>query len=68
MGDDIQTDSECIHHWVIDKPNGPVSYGKCKNCGEHSEFKNSVQGSGWDRGPGAGKSDKSNKSNKSDEN
>ena len=68
MGDDIQTDSECIHHWVIDKPNGPVSYGKCKNCGEHSEFKNSVQGSGWDRGPGAGKSDKSNKSNKTDEN
>jgi hypothetical protein len=62
--DDIRSESECTHHWVIDKPNGPVSYGKCKNCGERSEFKNSVQGSGWDRGAGSAKPDKSDKSDK----
>ena len=30
-------------HWVIDPPNGPVSSGKCKKCGESKEFKNSVE-------------------------
>ena len=34
---------------MIDSPNGPVSRGTCKVCGESSEFKNSIQGSGWDR-------------------
>jgi hypothetical protein len=41
--------NECKHHWVIEAPNGPTSNGICKICGEHSEFRNSVQGSGWDR-------------------
>ncbi|MDA0769369.1 MAG: hypothetical protein O2821_04005 [Chloroflexi bacterium] len=41
--------SECQHYWMIDSPNGPVSNGVCKHCGERSEFKNSIQGSGWDR-------------------
>lgn len=44
-----ETLSECKHYWLIEAPNGPVSYGVCKICGERSEFKNSVQGSGWDR-------------------
>ena len=34
---------------MIDSPNGPVSMGTCKVCGMSSEFKNSIQGSGWDR-------------------
>ena len=34
-------------HWVIDPPNGPVSSGKCKKCGESKEFKNSVEFSSW---------------------
>tara|TARA_A100001037_G_scaffold252681_1_gene236804 strand:+ start:323 stop:568 length:246 start_codon:yes stop_codon:yes gene_type:complete len=34
-------------HWVIDPPNGPVSSGKCKNCGDTKEFKNSVEFSSW---------------------
>ncbi len=34
---------------MIESPNGPVSMGTCKVCGESSEFKNSIQGSGWDR-------------------
>ena len=41
--------SDCVHHWMIDSPNGPVSMGTCKVCGMSSEFKNSIQGSGWDR-------------------
>ena len=43
-----QTD-ECQHHWIIDTPNGPTSSGKCKKCGVSTEFRNSVQSSGWDR-------------------
>ena len=41
--------SDCMHHWVIDSPNGPTSVGVCKVCGERSEFRNSMPGSGWDR-------------------
>ncbi len=41
--------SECQHYWKIASPNGPISIGVCKICGERSEFKNSIQGSGWDR-------------------
>ena len=25
--------SDCMHHWVIDQPNGPTSEGICKICG-----------------------------------
>jgi hypothetical protein len=41
--------AECKHHWMIESPNGPTSMGVCKICGERSEFKNSMPGSGWDR-------------------
>lgn len=44
-----QAESDCKHHWVIESPNGPTSIGKCKICGDSSEFRNSIQGSGWDR-------------------
>ena len=40
---------ECQHHWIIDTPNGPMSNGKCRKCGVTTEFRNSVQSSGWDR-------------------
>ena len=45
-----QTESECKHHWMIETPNGPTSQGLCKICGERAEFRNSMPGSGWDRG------------------
>jgi hypothetical protein len=45
-----QTLSECKHHWLIESPNGPTSQGTCKLCGERAEFRNSMPGSGWDRG------------------
>ncbi len=32
----------CLHHWVIEPPNGPLSQGKCQICQEVREFKNSI--------------------------
>lgn len=32
----------CIHHWVIDPPDGPVSNGKCIKCGAEGLFPNEV--------------------------
>jgi len=29
-----------FHRWRIDEPNGPVSMGVCKVCGESKEFRN----------------------------
>ncbi len=45
----------CVHHWVIDPPNGAVSQGRCKVCGEEKEFRNSFEYSSWygNKSPGA---------------
>jgi hypothetical protein len=40
----------CIHFWEIASPNGPVSLGTCKLCGDKKEFRNSVYSSTWSRG------------------
>jgi len=37
----------CTHHWVIDRPNGPLSEGVCQRCGEKREFRNSVDNPPW---------------------
>jgi hypothetical protein len=37
----------CRHHWVIAAPDGPVSKGKCKICGEVKEFRNYLETSPW---------------------
>ena len=42
-------ESGCEHFWMIASPNGPTSIGTCQHCGEKSEFRNSMPGSGWDR-------------------
>ena len=39
---------ECSHYWVIESPNGPMSSGRCKHCGERREFRNSVQVTSWE--------------------
>ncbi len=39
-----QERSGCRHHWVIDPPNGPVSTGACRSCGEERDFPNYIQG------------------------
>ena len=43
-----QEDREpCRHHWVIEAPDGPVSLGRCRVCGETSEFKNFIESTPW---------------------
>ena len=45
----ISVDSAlCRHYWLIESPNGPISIGTCKHCGEEREFRNSVQVSSWE--------------------
>lgn len=38
---------ECRHHWVIDSALGPVSKGRCRNCGIEKEFKNYLEATPW---------------------
>ncbi|MDE2837333.1 MAG: hypothetical protein OXL97_07480 [Chloroflexota bacterium] len=38
----------CAHHWAIESPNGPTSYGICKRCGETREFRNSIKITSWE--------------------
>ena len=37
----------CAHHWVIERPDGPLSDGVCQQCGECREFSNSVDSPSW---------------------
>jgi len=37
----------CMHHWVIESPEGPTSRGECKLCGASDEFKNYVPYPSW---------------------
>ena len=39
--------TECSHHWSIEPPNGTMSIGNCKFCGETREFRNSFEYSSW---------------------
>ena len=38
--------SGCQHHWLIERPAGPVSKGTCRSCGEARDFLNYIEG-GW---------------------
>lgn len=40
-------ENACRHHWLIDRPSGPVSKGTCRVCGEIREFRNYFEGSYW---------------------
>ncbi|HEY98477.1 MAG TPA: hypothetical protein G4O16_09905 [Dehalococcoidia bacterium] len=31
---------DCVHYWIIDFPDGPISTGRCKLCGMEREFFN----------------------------
>ena len=33
----VEAEPGCAHHWAIESPNGPTSYGTCKRCGEIRE-------------------------------
>ena len=47
LGAEIQEGPVCRHHWLIDRPAGPVSKGVCRLCGEERDFQNYVEGSSW---------------------
>ncbi len=59
---------ECVHECLIESPNGPVSKGECLNCGQVSEFKNSMPVSGWDRTDNSKPNDNKKNDSKSDNN
>ena len=37
----------CQHYWMIEKPEGPVSKGMCRLCGEKREFQNYIESTKW---------------------
>ncbi len=37
----------CTHAWSIQPPDGPVSLGTCKLCGETKEFLNHIETENW---------------------
>lgn len=43
-----ETQAVCTHHWVIEPPEGPISRGVCKKCGEEKEFNNYFTFSTWE--------------------
>lgn len=39
----------CVHHWIIDAPNGRESTGTCKHCGVEKGFSNSTESVMWEQ-------------------
>ena len=35
----------CQHYWILDSPNGPLSRGLCRDCGEEKDFPNYIEAS-----------------------
>ena len=33
----------CVHHWLVEAANGPISRGRCKRCGKEREFTNNPE-------------------------
>ena len=44
----------CQHHWLIESPQGAMSKGRCKRCGEEREFRNSATDHLWEDESGSG--------------
>ena len=38
----------CVHHWIIEPPDGPVSSGYCRKCGVEKQFQNYFPHSKWE--------------------
>ena len=38
---------KCVHHWMIESPNGKISMGTCNKCGKKREHHNSIDWSQW---------------------
>lgn len=41
--------ASCVHHWIIESPNGRESRGVCKHCGLQKEFVNSTESVMWEQ-------------------
>ena len=41
--------ANCVHHWIIDAPNGRESVGSCKHCGVTKGFSNSTESVMWEQ-------------------
>ena len=41
--------ASCVHHWLIDSPNGRESSGTCKRCGAKKAFSNSNEQVMWEQ-------------------
>jgi len=39
---EIRINSQCRHHWLIERTDGPLSHGICKYCREERDFRNSL--------------------------
>ena len=39
---------DCVHYWVIDSPDGKLSWGQCTGCLVWREFQNAMGDQGWD--------------------
>jgi hypothetical protein len=39
----------CVHHWLIEAPNGRESAGRCKRCGVSRSFTNSTEAVMWEQ-------------------
>jgi len=45
----LVSEKTCVHHWVINSPNGPSSSGSCRHCGAAREFLNAIT---WENSAG----------------
>lgn len=43
----------CVHHWLIETPQGATSKGVCKLCGAMGEFRNATSGAYWESDSGS---------------
>jgi hypothetical protein len=50
----VVEESSCQHHWLIETPQGSISHGHCKRCGEEREFRNSATDHLWEDESGSG--------------
>ena len=39
----------CVHHWLIEAPNGRESVGRCKRCGTTKSFMNATEAVMWEQ-------------------
>jgi hypothetical protein len=45
----VRTPASCVHHWLIETPNGRESHGVCKRCGANKAFTNSTEQVMWEQ-------------------